>query len=78
MSKPKTCIRITGTRTGKLRARVEQEGEHRFEVTVGGEKWDALDSKLKRAIGDRARTYIGCLIDDLVENAGIDYYGEEE
>ncbi len=24
MSKPKTCIRITGTRTGKLRARVER------------------------------------------------------
>ncbi|KKL22449.1 hypothetical protein LCGC14_2435330 [marine sediment metagenome] len=25
MSKPKTCIRITGTRTGKLRARVEHK-----------------------------------------------------
>jgi len=96
--KPKTCIRITGTRSNKLRARVENyvpytnseksiavlTGERprrqttHFEVTIGGENWKTLPRELQRDIGVRARTYIGNLIEDLVENAGIDFYGEEE
>jgi hypothetical protein len=57
MKEPKTCIRITGTRTGKLRARVEPAGEDRFEVTIGGEKWKTLDPQLRMDILHRACSY---------------------
>jgi hypothetical protein len=73
MSKPKTCIRITGTRTGKLRARVENHTDvstdqanpfimpNRFEVTLGGEKWGQLDLQLRGEILTRARNYVNTL-----------------
>jgi biotin synthase-like enzyme len=72
--KPKTRIRITGTRTGKLRARVEQEIEfgfnapfvgQRFEVTIGGEKWATLSTELREKIIARAHAYMQKLSDDL-------------
>ena len=59
--KPKTCIRITGTRSGKLRARVEQKNQPRFEVTIGGEKWSTLDVELRHIIMERARHYVNHL-----------------
>jgi hypothetical protein len=59
MKEPKTCIRITGTRTGKLRARVEYSHgtPHHFEVTIGGEKWKTLDRQLRLDILERAARY---------------------
>ena len=55
----RTCIRIRGTRTEKIRALVEAECDHpRFEVTIGGNKWGTLDDELKRRILDRAHLYI--------------------
>ena len=81
MKKPKTCIRITGTRSGKLRARVEnyvpytnlektiavltselpRSQSTRFEVTIGGEKWKALDRNLRISICERAGWYVANL-----------------
>ena len=70
MSTQRRCIRITGTRTGKLRARVEttkqthigfghyQIETDRFEVTIGGEKWATLSSEDQIAIFTRARSYV--------------------
>lgn len=66
MSKPKTRIRITGTRTGKLRARVDEEGRRRFEITLGGEKWEGLSAEmweglsieLRKLILERAAAYV--------------------
>ena len=66
MTKPKIRIRITGTRTGKLRARVEEDGEHHFEVTIGGEKWKTLKPYLKRKIEVRAHVYLGVLTQELI------------
>ncbi len=82
MSKQRRCIRITSTRTGKLRARVEiapkvgspevglgSPGIERFEVTLGGERWDSLDIELQEAIILRARRYVDHLIAQLNEHA---------
>ena len=57
---PKICVRMAGTRTGKLRARVEQKGKPHFEVTLGGEKWNSnlLTDGLKERILTRARLYV--------------------
>ena len=74
--KPKTCIRITGTRTGKLRARVEHYDNprsesdifyahqgpcSRFEVTLGGERWKGLPPELQATIRIRASYYLATL-----------------
>ncbi len=88
--KPKRCIRITGTRNGTLRARVEingaratwfgkreadgsiryaDEGNHRFEVTIGGEKWQHLDRELQEAIILRAQRYTNHLVVQCNEHA---------
>ncbi len=79
MSKQRRCIRITGTRTGKLRAKVEIEdpdglGDRRFEVTIGGEKWKTTVSKdLQRLIVARAQKYVTHLQNSLWSAAsGID------
>ena len=70
------CISITGTRTGKLRARLKidnratavdaerfyrEHGSH-FEVTIGGEKWDYLPTEWKQMIIIRARKYADKLL----------------
>jgi hypothetical protein len=73
----KRCIRITGTKTGKLRARVEttvsrhvalgyyvNENKH-FEVTIGGQKWTNLPQDLKDDILQRAERYVGHLMRQL-------------
>ncbi len=60
-----TCIRITGTRSGKLRARVEQPHQPRFEVTLGGDKWDGLDRDLQVQIANHAQGYVHHLMDEL-------------
>lgn len=77
MSKQRRCIRITGTSTGKLRAKVEIAGKfgpdsslgylgtERFEVTIGGEKWHTLDLELKVAIRLRAFRYLDHLREQL-------------
>ena len=65
--KPKTCVRMAGTRTGKLRARVERKGEPHFEVTLGGEKWYSMfiDDELRQQILERARLYVDKLKHEL-------------
>lgn len=77
MSMQRRCIRITGTRTGKLRARVEIAGRfgpesslgylgtERFEVTIGSTKWFTLDRELQDAILVRAGKYTNHLIQQL-------------
>ncbi len=74
MSQERRCIRITGTSTGKLRAKVETtKQEHvglghyeftteRFEVTIGGTKWQALEPELREAIILRAQRYANHLV----------------
>jgi hypothetical protein len=57
----KLTVRIHGTRSGKLRARVEPIEGHSFEVTLGGEKWPALDAELRLKIIGRAYQYLGKL-----------------
>lgn len=81
MSNERRCIRITGTRTGKLRARVEtthqahvglgyyESVNQHFEVTIGGTKWGRLHPELQAAIILRAQRYTGHLIDQLNEHA---------
>ncbi len=73
MSNERRCIRITGTRTGQLRARVEttkrvhvglgyyQNDNQRLEITLGGKRWDHLEDELRTAILKRARTYVANL-----------------
>jgi hypothetical protein len=73
MSKPKTCIRVTGTRSGKLRARVTIAGKFGpdtslgylgaqcFNVTIGGQKWYSLGLQLRLSILCRARDYVNSL-----------------
>jgi hypothetical protein len=58
MSKPKTCIRIAGTRTGRIRARVEEHGVTTRCLSIGGEKWFELDPETQRKILDRAARYL--------------------
>lgn len=41
--KPEMRIQITGTRTNRLRARVQVSDEPRFEVTLGGNEWTKLN-----------------------------------
>lgn len=78
MSKQRQCIRITSTRTGKLRARVEiapKVGSHevglgspgieRFEITLGGTRWDGLNIELQAAIYNHAQGYVHHLMDEL-------------
>ncbi len=80
MSKGRRCIRITGTRTGKLRARVEtseqvhiglgcyRNDNHHHEVTIGSARWGRLPRELQDAIILRARRYTSHLIDQLNEH----------
>ena len=89
MSSERRCIRITGTRTGKLRAKVEIAGKfgpdsslgylgtERFEVTIGGTKWGRLPAELQEAILLRARRYTGHLIDQLNDHAPPIYINDE-
>ena len=67
------CIRITGTKTAKLRARVEtttkvhiglgfwKNRNTHFEVTLGGEQWRKLDSELRADILVMAQRYVNHL-----------------
>lgn len=71
MTKPDLRIRITGTRTGKLRARVEREGEPRFEITIGGKRWKENPPEIKfirHRIQERATVYINNLAFELAES----------
>lgn len=54
----KTCIRMKGTRTGKMRARVEEPGKPAFEVTVGSHKWQELPEPLRTRLLQRAFAYV--------------------
>ncbi len=54
-------IRITGTRTGRLRAKVEPTEGPSWEVTIGGEKWRDLDADLRERILRRAGFYVAAL-----------------
>ena len=76
MKKQRRCIRITSTRTGKLRAQVEQDVSTdpsnpfimpRFEVTLGGKKWASLPLPLQEAIYKRAQAYVHHLSKQLIE-----------
>lgn len=81
MSQERRCIRITGTSTGKLRAKVEitaqehvglghfQFTTNRFEVTIGGAKWQRLDAELQEAIILRAQRYANHLVVQCNEHA---------
>lgn len=68
--KPKIRVRMAGTRTNKLRARVEINdpdglGDRRFEVTIGGENWEKLSKDLQKPILERAEQYIKNLQSEL-------------
>ncbi len=60
-------IDIIGTRTNKLRARVRNECNGCFEVTIGGEKWKTLPRKLQSAILSNAEQYVGILNKHLLD-----------
>ena len=71
MSEPKTSIRLTGTRTGKLRASIENYIPGiRFEVTIGGKTWNSVEFRnevgpeLRARIVERAKSYANQLLRD--------------
>ena len=65
----RTRVRMKGTGTTKLRARVEIEGGPRFAVTIGSKKWESMwmTDELRALILERAKRYLQGLTNNLEE-----------
>ena len=75
----RTRITITGTRSGKLRARIYREGHPgSINVSIGSDAWNRKRTDLTPAIREKtlmlARIYIGVLEVSLKQNKGTTHH----